>query len=181
MDANLFTDEEKIAFDSCNTFEEFTNFLDSFDVNKFDNYGNTILHYYLKSLMHKSNLENYKITKPYWLSSELIIREIVKKGIDINSHSTKGALMHTPLNLAILLRSKEIFDLLIELGANVNIKIGNGTVLFTAIMNYDGIDGYFIEKLINSGADINIKNDYGISPFTLAKGISNKDVGKYFP
>jgi ankyrin repeat protein len=165
----MFTNEEKILFLACDNFFKFQNLLTDYDINKFDNFGNTILHYYLKNI------------KSFQLESREVIQEMVKRGIDINAQSATGTFRHTPLNIAIQQKLRDIFDLLIELGANVNATVANGnSLLSTAIMQYKVGDEYFIEKLIENGANVYQKNDYGHSPIGLAYTISNFDLRKYF-
>jgi len=181
-----FTDKEKTKFNKCNTFEEFVAFLQSFSINKMDNYGNTILHYYLKSLIYKSDRNGYEKNQPYKLNPELIINELVKNGIDINSQAKEGLRMNTPLSLSIGLgyKSKEIFNILIQLGADINQKIGHGnSVLSNAVMFYNNdkeTNGYVIKRLIELGANAHSENNHGISAYSLATGIDNSEVSKYF-
>jgi len=52
--------------------------LNDFDVNSYDNYGNNILHYYLK------NSENINI------ESALFLKVLVGKGLDINALQSKS-------------------------------------------------------------------------------------------
>ena len=53
------------------------------------------------------------------------------------------------------------------------------TPLFTAVFNYK-TDGSVIELLRQYGADPFINNNYGQSPFGLAKLIANYNVSKFF-
>jgi ankyrin repeat protein len=109
-----------------------------------------------------------------------VIKELIKKGLDINSQSAKGTFRHTPLNIAVQQKLKEVFEILIDLGADVNVTVGNGnSVLSNALMWAQG-DDYFIEKLIEYGANVYKKNDHGISPISLAYDISNYDYKQYF-
>ena len=50
----------------------------------------------------------------------------------------------------------------------------------TAVMWYREQDGFFIELLINRGADVYLENNHGISAISLARSIANNDVAKYF-
>ena len=165
----MFTNEEKLEFLACDNFQKFQSFIDNYDINKIDKSDNNILHYYLK------NIESFN------LDAEKVIKEMVKQGLNINAQSSKGKLKDTPLSIAVQQDLKDIFDLLIDLGANVNATVDNGnSVLFLSVMNYRGENGYFIERLIIKGADIYRKNDYGVSPFSLAATIANYDVKKFF-
>jgi hypothetical protein len=53
--------------------------------------------------------------------------------------------------------------------------------LMTAVLTYKQPDGYIIDKLIKSGADVFLETKTGNSPIKLAYGIENSDVKKYFP
>lgn len=177
----LFSDDEKIQFISCKSLDEVFVFLKTFNHKKKDKGGNTILHYYLKSFINPSDIKSYQANKKYWLSSELIVEEMIKYGIDINDQPKNGAFMHTPINLSIVIKNKGVFQLLLKNGADINKSVGHGnTPLFKAVMQYDGNDGYYIEELIKHGADVHAKNDYGISPYECAMKIENNDVFKYF-
>lgn len=164
----MFTDEEKIEFTACDTFEKFKFFINNFQIDKRDKDGNTILHYYLKNI------------NSFDLDSEKVVVEMYNKGININAQTT-CKFRHSPLNLVTTNKSKNIFDLLINLGADVNLTmINSNTVLFNVLMKL-GIDNdYFILKLINNGANVYLKNNYGVSPISLAYTISNYDYKKYF-
>jgi len=87
----------------------------------------------------------------------------------------------TALHLAVLMKSKAIFDLLLANGADVNAKDRNGNMpLSDAVFCYRGDDGYFIESLIANGADVDIMNNYDVSPKLLAETIANYDTRKFF-
>jgi ankyrin repeat protein len=150
-------------------FLKFENALHDYKINEKDNFGNNILHYYIKESM---NLDfDYKE----------IIDILVSKGIDINEKQSKGAFKRSPLHLAVFMKLKNIVNYLLELGADVNSTDANGnSILWTAVMWYRDQNGYFIEKLINSRADTNLKNSNGISAFSLAQSFSNSDVIKFF-
>jgi ankyrin repeat protein len=165
----MFTNEEKLEFLACDSFQKFQTFIDNYEINKFDNSGNTILHYYLK------NIDSFN------LDAEKLIGEMINQGLNINAQSSTGKIKHTPLSIAVQQDLKSIFDLLIDLGANVNAVVDNGnSILFLSVINYRGENGYFIERLILKGADVYQQNDYGVSPISLANTIANYDVKKFF-
>ena len=164
-----FTNELKMEFLNCETVEKLQNFLNSYDIKSFDNFGNNILHYYLK------NIQSFKLT---W---DTVIPEILNRGLDINERQSKGAFQRSPLHMSVFLKQKEITEYLIGLGADINSIDANGnTIITTAVTWYREQDGFFIELLINCGADIYLENNHGISAISLARSIANYDVAKYF-
>ena len=87
----------------------------------------------------------------------------------------------TALHLAVLQKSKEVFDVLLKKGADVNSRDREGNVpLFNEVFVYDGVDGYFIETLISNGTRVDMMNNHGVSPKSLAETIANYDTRKFF-
>jgi ankyrin repeat protein len=167
----MFTKEEKIEFLACDTFEKFEAFINNYDeINKFDEFGNTILHYFIK------NIKSFK------LDPAKVIEKMIDNGINLNAQTKNGKFNHTPLNLAMFSDSTDIFDLLIEKGADINITVGNGNSLISnALVSNNPISEYFIKKLIENGADVYVKNNNGISAIGLVNTIENRvDYKKYF-
>lgn len=140
-----------------------------YDVNQFDNYGNNILHYYIL------NRENINILP------DILLDELIKKRIDLNAKQDKKD-KRTALHLAVFIKSKEIFDLLIKANVEIDIQDVNGnTPLWLSIMNYrKEEDSYFSKILLSKGANPNFKNIHDISPKELANNISNYDIKKLF-
>jgi ankyrin repeat protein len=147
--------------------DAFKKSLNDYDVNQTDNYGNNILHYCIL------NIDNIKI--PF----KILFTELVNKGLDINAKQTKKD-QRTALHLAVLIKSKEIFDQLIDANVNIDPQDVNGnTPLWLSIMNYrKDDDGYFPKILLYKGANPKLKNIYGVSPKKLANTISNYDIKK---
>ncbi len=143
-----------------------------FDINQQDKFGNNILHYYIKNKKEVS----YEIGK--------LLGLFLSNGLDINECQSTGNFKYSPLHLAVVLNSRQIFETLIENGANVNAKDANGnSILSSAVFNYSKDKesyGYYIVKLLELKADINAENNYGVTPLSLAKSIANSDVSKFF-
>jgi len=150
-------------------FTKFKDALNDYNIHEEDNFGNNILHCYIKE---SKNLEmNYKD----------VIDIILSKGLNINEKQTKGAFKRSPLHIAVFMKLENITNYLIDLGADLNSTDTNGnSILWTAVMWYRDQNGNFIEKLIEKGADIHKENNNGISAFSLAHSISNSDVKKFF-
>jgi len=142
--------------------------LRDFDIASFDSNGSNILHYYVN---------NHEIIP---LPVENTVRLFLDFGININAKQSRVS-KRTALHLAVLMKSKAIFDLLLANGADVNAKDRNGNMpLSDAVFCYRGDDGYFIESLIANGADVDIMNNYDVSPKLLAETIANYDTRKFF-
>jgi ankyrin repeat protein len=149
-------------------FNQLEDAINLYNIQEQDKFGNNILHYYIKE---SKNLK---------LDCKDVIDLILSKGLDINEKQSKGAFKRSPLHIAVFMKLKDIVDYLIELGADVNSTDANGnSILMTAITWYRDANGYFIEKLINNGANIYQENNHGVSAYSLANNI-NSDVLKYF-
>lgn len=84
----------------------------------------------------------------------------------ISPYDIKNSNDETSLSIALRLKLLEIAQLLIDEGANVNIKDSDGyTLLHRTIMNCDSRGALF---LLNHGADINICTPKGETPLQLA-------------
>jgi ankyrin repeat protein len=142
--------------------------LNNFDLASFDKYGNNILHYYVKS---------YKSVN---IPAESIIKLFVDRGIDINTKQSKMP-RRAALHFAVIDRSKQIFDVLINNDADVNIQDGDGNVaLHNAVFFFRNDDSYFIETLIAKRARVDIANNYGVTPKSLSDTIANYDSKRFF-
>lgn len=178
----MFTNDHKIAFNNCKTLEEFKIFLADFEINSVDASAKNILHYYLTSLIYDTNIEDFAVKSPYLLEPIPIIDEMLKRGININAQPSKGSRMHTALCLCVgfTYKSKEIFDHLIKNGADVNVRIGHGSSVLAKAMLSMGIkehnDLYFVEKLLENGANIYAENNFGVSPLSLVQGFGNDEL-----
>jgi uncharacterized protein len=154
-------------------YEALNEALNDFDINSFDSSGNNILHYYVNSA------NSIKI------EPTLVLDLFVSKGIDIDQKQIKGGFKRSPLHISVFSKNKEITDYLINKGADINSTDDNGNnILSTAIsrFNFGENGGYFIEKLIEAGGDINQENNHGISAKTWAlRYDKNDDARKYIP
>lgn len=140
------------------------------DVNEFDKFGNNILHFYIKER------DNIKV------DYKKIIDLLISNGLNIEGKRYNKYIYGTVLQLALIRKQKDIFDYLLELGAEVDATNSYGSsTLLIAVMNYYNGDGYYIEKLIQKGADIYKSNHNGISPISLAYSFDNNDAKNFFP
>jgi len=83
----------------------------------------------------------------------------------------------TPLHLACFFISKDIINLLIKYGGNINIKNNKGyTPLNYTCYYYGQVD--IIKLLIDCGANLHIPDNDGNTPFISACGLSSLEVVK---
>lgn len=85
----------------------------------------------------------------------------------------------TPLMYCILHERSRMADFLLENEVDVNRQNGIGnTALFYAVFKSKDNTG-LIEKLLKKGADMNIANNAGVSPLSLANSMANDRVKKF--
>ena len=94
------------------------------------------------------------------------VKQHIAAGTDVNAKDRKG---ETPLRIAITYGHKEIGELLITNGADMNAKSGRKewTPLYRAIFSKRW---EFTELLIAKGADVNLSNKDGTTPLHRAAG-----------
>ena len=109
-------------------------------------------------------------------SKEVVVQLLIDNP-DLNWHDSKG---WYPLHYAAQQYLVEIATLLIEAGADLEVKDDYGnTPLWRATFSSNG-KGDIIELLLAKGADPNNENSIGISPLKLANTIANYDVKQYY-
>jgi len=102
-----------------------------------------------------------------------LVRMLINNGADVNIFDKLG---FTPLHYAAQNYCLEIAKVLISNFANVDAKdIHGNTPLFKAVFNSQG-RGEIIELLRTNGADKDLTNNYGVSPYQLAQNIANFNV-----
>ena len=133
--------------------------------------------------MFPSNIINEKGTMGYTLLiyvaqmlSPVIVRELLKKGADVNRQSDLGLTPLMSAIKAILKREEEIFKmvlLLLEHNANPNIQdiTGRTALMYAAEKNYLSI----VELLLKKGAKVNIKDNEGHTAYNYT---TNDDIKK---
>ena len=93
-----------------------------------------------------------------------LINQIIENGLDINEPDSISS--HTPLYFACAKNNKEVFDLLISKGVDVNkLSINNLSPLDIAVSSNNK---YFVTTLISLGANINHVNNFKSNCLTHA-------------
>ncbi|MBV8389978.1 MAG: ankyrin repeat domain-containing protein [Mucilaginibacter sp.] len=107
-----------------------------------------------------------------------IIKDLFEADPNLNLKDNKG---WTPLHYAAQNYLINIAELLIDNGADIEIKDDYGnTPLWRATFSSQG-KGEMIKLLLHRGANPNTANDSGVSPYELANTIANYDVKQFFP
>lgn len=145
--------------------------LKEYQINEYDKFGNSILHYYLK------------LRKNEKISFQVVMDIFLKYGANINQKQEDKQFGYSLLHLAVITKNLEAFNYLIEKGADVNAQDINGnSILSSAVFNYNRDTDFYTEiinKLIEKGANIYLENNYGVSAYSLANNIAS-DVKKFF-
>jgi len=103
------------------------------------------------------------------------VGELIRAGADVD-HISSGKDADTPLNAAISLRNKAVVQLLLDVGADINKKDGDGfKPIDIAILSQEP---NFLKLLIESGADIEERanNSHKSKPLDLAVKTENTDM-----
>jgi ankyrin repeat protein len=162
-------DMKKSLLDS--TEKDFMEKLEEYNIFEQDKFGNDIVHYFIKN------------TKDIKTDFNKIMDKLLETGLDINTKQKTGNFQRTYLQLSVVINSRNIFEYLIKNGADVNATDKNGNSIISDAFIYYGKDEnnyeYYIKTLLEKGADINHKNNYGISAKELADSIANYDLKKY--
>ena len=100
-----------------------------------------------------------------------IVKALIQAGGDVNVTDDDG---FTALKLASRIGANECVELLLDAGANVNVKVaenGGNIELFRAVLwgQYR-----YVQKLIQAGADVNGTTNFGETPIMAASIISNQ-------
>ncbi len=96
-----------------------------------------------------------------------IIRALVEEGVDINQIPEGGGL--GPLHWCVYNHHRELFDYLLDLGADVNIR-ATGLYYSRTPLHFAVSGGreYMIQRLLDANADPMAKDQEGRTPFDIA-------------
>lgn len=109
-----------------------------------------------------------------------LVKLLLQHPCDINS---KGVDDYTPLAYAVSSQNKELVEILIERGAEINsVCVHGNTIISDAVMSFCGrpTQKEIIEILLSSGADPTIKNRYGHSALDLLSMPKNEEITACF-
>ncbi|MDG4556813.1 MAG: ankyrin repeat domain-containing protein [Candidatus Contendobacter sp.] len=102
------------------------------------------------------------------------VRYLADIGVDINTKSKNDGL--TALMVATMRSNTKLVSLLLEKGADVNVKTGEG---YTALMMASNQrDAEIVKLLLNKGANAHEKSTSGLSVFDIASKNSNPEIMK---
>jgi len=98
-----------------------------------------------------------------YMKDEAKARSLIEAGADVNGRTPDGT---TPLDRAVVAGFKDIVELLIGKGADVNAKnFWDWTPLHSAVYRHKDV----VELLIASGADVNARDRSGGTPLSYAQ------------
>ncbi|MFY0592321.1 ankyrin repeat domain-containing protein [Roseivirga sp.] len=99
---------------------------------------------------------------------------LIKRGLALNSEDKDG---YTPLYVAVQFKRDSLFGKIIGLQENNNWKSKQGAPLLERAILDDKLS--YVEKLIQSGVDIEIKNKRGSSPLEIAQRTGAEEIEKW--
>ncbi len=115
--------------------------------------------------LHQNGADSQRIDLSYLLKWHTVesVEHLVRLGCNVNY---KGQTGKTPLFLALNLRNKPLYNLLIQAGADIQqSNETGGTLLHQAIFNQDWD---LVQSLLTAGVNVNAVNEDGTVPLHLA-------------
>lgn len=105
------------------------------------------------------------------------VKLLLEKGANVYCKDNSG---YTPLHFASQNFYVAIAKILIEYGAVIDALDVNGNSPLSDAVFYSEGRGELINLLLSLGADRDLKNNYGVSPYELAESIANYEIKKFF-
>lgn len=115
------------------------------------------------------------LMKAAYIGDVYNIEKLCDEGVNINNRYT--VFKYTALEIAIRAQQYESVKVLLENGADVDIKNGEGLQPLAVACSHNNID--IIKELIEYGADINAENQTGWTPLLSATVWANTDIMVY--
>ena len=121
------------------------------------------------------------LTYAIYADKAQVVNYLIEKGADVNLDATHGdrkfnTLGKKPLHIAAEGGNKEIVEILINNGANINAKdeYGETPLMSACKMGRNEVADF----LIKNGANVNEKSNLGNSPLSLAKKQGHKEIAE---
>ncbi len=131
----------------------------------------------IRRMLKKKDLEMNDMIGAIIRNDITAVKQLLDSGTDINKQDGAG---FTALHFAAQENNFGIAKLLIERGADLEIRdVYGNTPLIRAVSSSKG-KGEIIDLLLQHGADMNVKNDYGVSALEDAKNIGNYNIFQFF-
>lgn len=106
-----------------------------------------------------------------------VAKNLIATGMDVNQADDDGI---TPLHLAAQQSDASTVTVLLAHRAQVDaVDVHGNSPLWKAVFNSRG-DGEVIRLLRSAGANPGLKNNHGVAPLDLARGIANYDIAQFF-
>ncbi|KIE05473.1 hypothetical protein NF27_DP00170 [Candidatus Jidaibacter acanthamoeba] len=153
------------------------------------NIANSITSFYYNhgSFENEQQKLAYSLAKTIIMNDKENIAKVLEKSANINGliFEDENNNYYTPLQYAVELQNKELVEMLINKGADVNIKFyDNSTLLHKLVTSPHEIDIEIAKVLINHGFNVNALDNQGASPFykmlassTLLEGWDKNKIG----
>lgn len=130
-------------------------------INSVDSKGRNILHFILQTTLDQS-----KITE--------LVAKFINAGVNVNLNDNSG---FTPLMLSVINRPlKEVSIALLKKGANINAKDNQGETVLIKVARKGVLD--LTKLFIEHNADLNIRNDKGLSAIMCASDNAQYEIVK---
>jgi len=122
---------------------------------------------------HDGHVDNFKIMEHLIIKNQLdAIKKAIENGISVDL-AEEGGMGSSLLQVAIRYDKKEIFEYLVEKGADINyIDLVGWTPLMEAIMD-DKVE--YGKRLVELGCDLDIANKRGATAKMLAMKFARQD------
>ena len=103
------------------------------------------------------------------------VRRLINSGANLHVRLIDVS-QYTPLHYACLFDNEEIVDLLLNSGAEINIRDMYGNTPLIDVADLGNIK--YAKKLLKKGADVNAQNDWGQTALWMAAGNYDSDMIK---